>query len=348
MDNPVIHAVCRAAVDSGLVSFVRNAERRRGGLLSVLCYHRIGDPEAESGLLDPSLLAGSPEMFKQQMEFLAENYRPISIVELLHAIESRESLPPGAVMVTFDDGYRDFMDIAWPILDHYQIPTLLNLPTAFMSSPDQLFWWDRLFQGIFKTRCQSLSLPSIGNYPLESDDQRWTAFNQLKDGIRCMNPNVGMPMVDVILQELQVTPQTKGLLLNWADARFLSKQGCYLAAHTRHHCALSRISIEEARQEIRAGQEDMLWEIGTTLPVFAYPYGRPEELCDGLPQILREEGFEVAMTTVLGNNVFPGVDPMQLKRIVYSRYHTFAEFQLSLTGMYDLYYTCQKLFLHKS
>ncbi len=348
MDNRAVQLVCSLALRTGLISLVRRLEGRRGNLVRILCYHRIGDTAAEGNLLAPALVSASTEMFERQMQFLVENYRPVSSDDLLNALEAKEALHPQSVIVTFDDGYRDFLDIAWPILRRYQIPALLNLPTGFISSEDRLFWWDRLFQGISNTRCKNLNIPSIGNFPLDTDMQRRAAFDQLQVRIRSLNPNVGLPLVDTILHELQVIPQTAGLLLTWAEARLLRDQGCYLAAHTRDHIALSRVPREDALQQIRAGQQDMLRETGVSPPVLAYPYGRSQDLSLDLSRLLHKEGFKAAMTAILGFNDLPRADRMRLKRIVLSRYHTFAEFQLSLTGLYDSYYTLQRLIFRRS
>lgn len=347
MDNKYKHFASRLAVRSGLVPFVRYLEKRRGNLLRVIAYHRIGDPGSESGLLDPALLSASPELFEQQMRFLVENYRLISILDLLQVIEGQQPLPPQSVLVTFDDGYRDFLDIAWPILERYNVPTILFLATGPISSANNLFWWDRLFQGVTKTRCARLNLPTTGDYPLENKNQRLEAFSQLKLYIRGLDYHSAMLLVDTILQELNFVPQTSGLLLNWSDARFLNDHGCYLAAHTRQHACLSRIPRNDVRQEIRAGQQDLLSEIGTIWPIFAYPYGQSWDLCNDFSLILQEEGFKLAVTTIPGINVLSRTDLLRLKRIVPSAHHTLLDFQLFLTGLYDFYATLQTRLFHK-
>ncbi len=340
----ISHIVSRLTIQSGLVSFVRYMEARRENLLRVLAYHRIGNPETEDGLLDPDLVSATPEMFEQQMRFLAANYRPLSVPDLLHAIDTRKSLPPQSVLVTFDDGYRDFLDIAWPILECYHIPAVLFVATGFLSSGDHLFWWDRLFQGIFRTRHTKLDLGSVGLFPLETKYQRRHALALLKEQIHRLDYETALSLVDTILQQLEVTPQTSGLVLNWSDARFLHDRGCYLAAHTRAHPVLSRIPISRARQEIRGAQQDIYNEIGTVWPLFAYPHGLTPDVSDDLFPILRDEGVRLAMTLVPGINVLPRTNLFRLKRIPLSPRRTMPAFPLYLTGVFHFSCSIRQLY----
>ena len=95
----------------------------RTGEFAVLTYHRVADP-ALSPLCYPGLFT-NPSEFAAQMTFLASRYRPVSLTELLGARRGEHALPLRSVLITFDDGYRDFSDHAWPILRRQGIPTVL-------------------------------------------------------------------------------------------------------------------------------------------------------------------------------------------------------------------------------
>ncbi len=61
----------------------------------------------------------SPEIFKQQMTYLAENgYYSITLEERAKSIEDNEMLPGRPIIITFDDGYQNFSQYAWPILEN--------------------------------------------------------------------------------------------------------------------------------------------------------------------------------------------------------------------------------------
>src|SRR3954452_21146204 len=99
----------------------------RHNRLAVLMYHRIGDPATAP----PGLVSATPATFRRQMRWLADSGRAVSLADVLAARAGTSSLPPRAVLVTFDDGYADFAEHAWPVLRSFGIPVTLFVPTAF-------------------------------------------------------------------------------------------------------------------------------------------------------------------------------------------------------------------------
>jgi peptidoglycan/xylan/chitin deacetylase (PgdA/CDA1 family) len=101
-------------------------------------------------------------------------------------------------------------------------------------------------------------------------------------------------------------------VLEWKELQELAAQGVTLAAHTRTHPLLNRVSPAVARAEITGSFNDLCDRIGHVESVFAYPSGG---LNDRVVDILREEGFSLAFTTQRGVNDLDQVDPLRLRRI---------------------------------
>jgi peptidoglycan/xylan/chitin deacetylase (PgdA/CDA1 family) len=121
MIGTLVRRTAKAAVlPAGLVS------RRRPGDVVILLYHRLGDTPSEI-----ELPVGA---FERHLRSLAERERPKPLDEALRT---------GGVVVTFDDGTRDFHEHALPLLVRYRIPALLYLATGGVNggtSPDALGW----------------------------------------------------------------------------------------------------------------------------------------------------------------------------------------------------------------
>ena len=111
-------------------------------MLRVLTYHRVAKPN-DTPTLEPRLISTTPAMFAQQMRYLARHYAVVSLEDVLHAVTTGMRLPKRAVLITFDDAYRDVGDIAWPILQRYQLPATLFVPTWYPAQPERALWWDR-------------------------------------------------------------------------------------------------------------------------------------------------------------------------------------------------------------
>lgn len=97
-----------------------------GNPLSILLYHRIAD--------DNSKFSVSGVCFKQQMQYLFKNnYNVVSLEEAIDYIKNKQTIPQKTVVITFDDGYKDFLE-AFKILNEYNFPVTVFLPTSFIGS----------------------------------------------------------------------------------------------------------------------------------------------------------------------------------------------------------------------
>jgi len=100
----------------------------------VIFYHCVKD-EANS-YLRPTKVAD----FERQMRYLSKTYSPISLERVAQHVRDGTSLPPRAIAVTFDDGYRDNYENAYPVLREYSIPATVFLATGFIGTGEIPRW----------------------------------------------------------------------------------------------------------------------------------------------------------------------------------------------------------------
>jgi peptidoglycan/xylan/chitin deacetylase (PgdA/CDA1 family) len=94
--------------------------------LRVLMYHKVND-------LWPNPTTVPTSVFDAQMTLLGElGYVPVSLDAVLEHYLHRAPLPPKAVLLTFDDGYRDNLENAVPILRRHGFPAVLFVPIGFL------------------------------------------------------------------------------------------------------------------------------------------------------------------------------------------------------------------------
>jgi peptidoglycan/xylan/chitin deacetylase (PgdA/CDA1 family) len=94
--------------------------------LRVLMYHKVND-------LSPNPTTVPTEVFAEQMAFLGElGYLPVSLEAVRDHYALGAELPRGAVLITFDDGYRDNLENALPILRRHGYPAVLFVPIGFL------------------------------------------------------------------------------------------------------------------------------------------------------------------------------------------------------------------------
>src|SRR5690606_15431462 len=127
---------------TGLTALLMRTRRRAPALfLPILTYHRVRD-DAEAHPFDEGVIDATTAEFDRQMALLRAEMNPIGAAELL-AWARGEPLPPNPVCVTFDDGYRDNLEIALPILQRHGVPAIFFIATSYLEER-RLFWWDRV------------------------------------------------------------------------------------------------------------------------------------------------------------------------------------------------------------
>lgn len=102
--------------------------------LPVLMYHKLSESVSDG-------LTVTCAQFDQQLHYLREKgYRPLHFSDLIQLEKRKDPLPPGAIVITFDDAYTNFRDHALPILKKHGFTATLFLPVAFIGKTNI---WDR-------------------------------------------------------------------------------------------------------------------------------------------------------------------------------------------------------------
>lgn len=102
-------------------------------------YHSVAE-EDESALRPYYRIATTPSQFLQQMTWLHEQgYRSVSLASAVRLLQAGESTVAKAVVITFDDGYRNFCQHAFPVLERFGFSASMFLPTASIASQPLVF-----------------------------------------------------------------------------------------------------------------------------------------------------------------------------------------------------------------
>lgn len=292
------------------ISLLERPDGDNSNLLRVLTYHRVDEP-GNRPHLDPGLVSATSQDFQQQMEYLSEYHHVLSIAELMEIKSAGRILPSNAVLVTFDDAYRDFQENAWPILKRLKLPVTLFVATSYPGNPDKMFWWDRLYHAVWNSEFVGWLETSAGKHPLRTDQEKGQSLRNLREYIKSMPHIEAMKFVDGVYNQLN-PPLSENEVLDWEALRDLAHEGVTLGPHTQTHPLMNRISSIDAHQELVGSIEDLKRETGEVMPIFAYPGGG---LNDRVVEVLRREDVQIGFTTQRGINQIGKVDWLQLRRI---------------------------------
>jgi peptidoglycan/xylan/chitin deacetylase (PgdA/CDA1 family) len=273
----------------------------------VLMYHRVNDDG------DPFFPALPVPVFEAQIRYLARTYTVHTVEELAERMK-RGRIPRDAIAITFDDGYRDNLTQAAPILARHALPATIFLATAHIGSRRRL-WFDEVAQAFKTTRADAAVLP-WGRVTLRAEAERVAALDEAWARLKRAPEASFSDTLDRVLDALAPFDRDGGPangMLDWEEVDALSKFGFTLGAHTATHPILSRVSAARARREIEESRDTIRAQTGRTPVAFAYPNGGAADYTDEVASFVRDAGFTCGVTTRFGSNT-AATSPWQLRR----------------------------------
>lgn len=285
---------------------VSHAAKPRHGLLIVLTYHRIDEANSGKAAYD-GLISASPSMFRAQMRWLVSQYPIVSIHDVIEARRRGVSLPPGAVLLTFDDAYSDFAEHAWPTLRELRAPATLFVPTAYPGGR-RAFWWDRLW--VLLARAQPLPKAIVVGKEVIRMAEPETAFRRVISAMKALPHGEMLAECDRLALALGEERPGSSPVLTWSELRCLAADGVSLAPHSHTHPRFNRLSPGDVSMEVERSVVELRAAVGPIAPVFAYPDGAHSPAA---VEAVERAGLEMAFTTRRGRNVL-GKTPWYLLR----------------------------------
>jgi peptidoglycan/xylan/chitin deacetylase (PgdA/CDA1 family) len=287
------------------VGMVTRGLARRG--LSILMYHRVLPEPDPINTWDVTA-----DEFDVQMRALAAHFTPLPLGEAVARLHTG-SLPPGAVCVTFDDGYADNLTHALPVLQRHGITATFFIATAYLNGGRM--WNDSLVEAVRAARGAALDLEEIGlgRLPLGKGDSRRRTIERILERIKHL-PYEERERIVRRLAEQAGAALPSDLMLTDAQLIALRASGMEIGGHTARHPILAKLDAHAAHEEIVAGRERLVELLREPVTLFAYPNGKPG--ADYGPehvQMVRAAGFVAAVSTADGVAT-RATDPLQLPR----------------------------------
>jgi peptidoglycan/xylan/chitin deacetylase (PgdA/CDA1 family) len=301
-----------------IAPIARMLPRWRGVI--VLNYHRIGNGAGQPW--DRTLWNVDAEEFDRQLEVLsrdAEVLTPENVVGL-----AGEATPGRRVLLTFDDGYRDNYEIAYPLLRRHGLTATFFPATAFLDG-GRIAWWDELAWIVHRATCATLPAGpwSPTPLPLGPDQQHTTSvLVGYYKGLASLDAEMFVEQVAEASGAGRCPPaEYESLWMTWDMVRELRLGGMAIGGHTATHPILARLTVAEQENEISEGARRLASELGSPMRWFAYPVGSRASFTAATQQILRDHGIELAFSFHGGFASFARLDPLDVPRVHVSSAH---------------------------
>lgn len=283
-----------------MFGFNSRAARRfsQTDFIVVVTYHRVGD--AQQLWPDPVEMAeATVAQFNAQMDWIRAHCNPVTVDDVLQVIQGKGAFPNRAVLVTFDDGYREDLQRVLPALRRNDIRPVVFLPTAYVGTRLR-FWWDRVGVCLQTTARERLTMDELGGVDLSlaTERDKLQAIEQLLDRVRPLDPAGKERFLGRLEQTLELGDTREAdqpQVVSWDEVQQLTRQMDF-GAHTETHPVLSSLSADQARAEMAGSKAAIEQRLGLECATFAIPYGDAAAYTSESLKVASQVGFSLVFT----------------------------------------------------
>ncbi len=268
----------------------------------IVGYHRVVEDYAVASQTEmPSMLI-SRAMFDRHVEWLGKSFRFVSLDDIGQRLASGRPFSHPVAAITFDDGYSDVYENAFPSLRRKGIPAAIFLVTDLVSralcqTHDKLYYlvdrafttWNDPRRGLFDVLTE-LNIPTSQIFPVRGElSSAMTAVSALLSVL----PQAHVIRLMDCLETQNGPAPTEAATLTWPMVHEMRRGGFTIGSHTRTHAWLPMETHEAVREELEGSKRLLEAHLGERIDHFAYPGGQftPEIVCAS-----RDAGYRYAYT----------------------------------------------------
>lgn len=303
-------AVGEALAGARPMSWLLRLPAWRGVL--VLAYHRMHQGHEETPF-DPGLFSATPSSLDAQLEFMTRHFEVVSP----EAVERDPDSSGRRVVVTFDDGYRDNHELAFPILRRHGVPAAFFLATRFLDEP-MVPWWDELAWIVKRSPRRALEPGEWLARRVSLDGDRRAAIDELTRTYKSLPSERAEAFLEFCAEAAgtgRCDPSAGAdLWMTWEMAAELRDAGMTIGGHSATHPVLGRAQPGQQSREIEECARRLGEELGVSMRFFAYPVGLPGTFNEATRRILQRTGVTLAFS-LYGGYLRPGrLEPYDVPR----------------------------------
>ena len=240
----------------------------------------------------------SAESIESQLEYIERHHRVVSSLDHLEAMRRGRRLDGCPVVLTVDDGYHDFYDVLFPLLQRRGWPATFFATTGLLDRTTW-FWWDKIAYIIERAEPRR-DARRVGEFDIEFDltsrPGRLAAWSDVSDVMRWLTPEQGEAVVADLAAFLEVeVPEMAPdhyAGITWEQAVTMQDAGIIFGGHTVTHPILARLTPSQAHWEIVECRRRIREELGREPVFFCYTQGGPADFNRDVERLVADAGFE--------------------------------------------------------
>ncbi|MFN0194577.1 MAG: polysaccharide deacetylase family protein [Aestuariivirga sp.] len=276
-----------------------------GGLGAIFMLHHVRPGAAGGRGFAPNAgLEVSPQFLDSVIRLSKERgYQMVSMAEAARRVRSGETGGAPFVAFTLDDGYRDNLVHALPVFRKHNCPFTVFAAPAITDGNCELWWLGLEAVIAGAPRIEAEIDGGVLDLLTATDSQKQNAWQMLYWPVRNMGQHEQRRWIREFCARHGVNLDAicRAEAMTWDELRALAAEPlCTMGAHTVHHYAVARLDEKEAAAELKLGADRLEAELGKRPRFFAYPYGDAGSAAARDFRLVREAGYEAAVTTRKG------------------------------------------------
>ncbi len=282
---------------SGIARLLQNFTEKGA---AILVYHSINNRDV---FCDNRL---NPEIFEKQIAYLSKNYKIVPLSSLIDRLQKKEMISDNWVVITFDDGYKDNITYALPILKKYNVTGTFYLPLDAVFG-NYIFFYDEIQWIIDRTRVKNIKVELNGQmcvFSLENEKRKKDAIVKLVIGIRQKSHKERLDFIKQLYKvcriNISLSEKPCSIYMDEDDIKTLCACNMEIGSHTITHPNLATLPGAKLHEEINMSKLRLEKLTQNSLQAFSYPFGKKTTYNDFVKKLIKNAGYTSAVMTVFG------------------------------------------------
>jgi peptidoglycan/xylan/chitin deacetylase (PgdA/CDA1 family) len=268
---------------------LRRNEKNREEMIRNFLFHRV-NPQRDK-LWDPM----DPELFDLCIRYITRHYRVVLLEDIAFSNDLFSKINFATIM--FDDGYKDNIEYALPILEKYNCKASFYVVTDCIQK--NIPTWTHILEHSFQfTNISNLEL-TFDFMPKEFHVKELSTYEERISYIQKLKPflkKLPHEKRNLVLDKISTTYtdiEIPELMMNWDDLKRLRESGHYIGSHTVSHCMLGTMTNEtEIQKELFDSGKMIENKLGYFPLTISYPVGSYNEITINLS---KKNGYKIGL-----------------------------------------------------
>jgi peptidoglycan/xylan/chitin deacetylase (PgdA/CDA1 family) len=258
-------------------------------------YHRFSKEK------DPSGRKIDSETFDWQLNRIKTGWKVIQLKDYLQRLNKGKSLQK-VVVLTIDDGYHDFYEVAFPLLKKYGLSATFFPTVEFVNG--KIWMWPDRIDYILRQLSDKITQINFNDQSflidVSSSEKLQSTWQMLSDFCISIDDIIKWQFLYFLEKKLNVMvperPTPAYAPVSWEQLHLLSKHGIEIGSHTLNHPILSKLKRQRISTELEKSKSILEEKLGVSVKTLCYPNGMPEDINGYVIEQVKRAGYAGAVT----------------------------------------------------